>query len=302
MAKETLDEKIQKEIFEHLQKELMEIPFEEGHDLVQKKLCRKTEISDFLKLLTEKYEGQLKQVKKRLRLKLLPILKNQKERTEHKLFLGRRVDLRNIAAPSGAVFKKQQPGKKLDICVAVLVDNSFSMCGERMDYAILAALCLYDFCMESEIPVLVCGHHTDGYRHENLKDETVYLHCCADFETDEKDRFRIAGMQSYGSNRDGTALWYAGSRLLERPEKQKLLFVISDGAPNANQYGGTGAKRDLQKIRKKLLQQGVFFQAAAIGSDKEAIQEIYEESFLDITDLEQLPALLTKKLLRFIRR
>ena len=64
MAKETLDEKIQKEIFEHLQKELMEIPFEEGHDLVQKKLCRKTEISDFLKLQTEKYEGQLKQVKK----------------------------------------------------------------------------------------------------------------------------------------------------------------------------------------------------------------------------------------------
>ena len=56
------------------------------------------------------------------------------------------------------------------------------------------------------------------------------------------------------------------------------------------------------QIRKKLLQQGVFFQAAAIGSDKEAIQEIYEESFLDITDLEQLPALLTKKLLRFIRR
>ena len=171
-----LDEKIQKEIFEHLQKELMEIPFEEGHDLVQKKLCRKTEISDFLKLQTEKYEGQLKQVKKRLRLKLLPILKNQKERTEHKLFLGRRVDLRNIAAPSGAVFKKQQPGKNLDICVAVLVDNSFSMCGERMDHAILAALCLYDFCMESEIPVLVCGHHTDGYRHENLKDEKVYLH------------------------------------------------------------------------------------------------------------------------------
>ena len=41
----------------------MEIPFEEGHDLVQKKLCRKTEISDFLKLQTEKYEGQLKQVK-----------------------------------------------------------------------------------------------------------------------------------------------------------------------------------------------------------------------------------------------
>ena len=74
------------------------------------------------------------------------------------------------------------------------------------------------------------------------------------------------------------------------------------GRGTETEDGGTGAKRDLQKIRKKLLQQGVFFQAAAIGSDKEAIQEIYEESFLDITDLEQLPALLTKKLLRFIRR
>ena len=170
MAKETLDKKIQKEIFEHLQKELMEIPFEEGHDLVQKKLCRKTEISDFLKLLTEKYEGQLKQVKKRLRLKLLPILKNQKERTEHKLFLGRRVDLRNIAAPSGAVFKKQQPGKKLDICVAVLVDNSFSMCGERMDYAILAALCLYDFCMEC----LVYMGGLSGVSTNDLKQRITY--------------------------------------------------------------------------------------------------------------------------------
>ena len=87
MAKETLDEKIQKEIFEHLQKELMEIPFEEGHDLVQKKLCRKTEISDFLKLQTEKYEGQLKQVKKRLRLKLLPILKIRKNARNISFFL-----------------------------------------------------------------------------------------------------------------------------------------------------------------------------------------------------------------------
>ena len=93
MAKETLDEKIQKEIFEHLQKELMEIPFEEGHDLVQKKLCRKTEISDFLKLQTEKYEGQLKQVKKRLRLKLLPILKNQKEEYQFNMLIRQQVHM-----------------------------------------------------------------------------------------------------------------------------------------------------------------------------------------------------------------
>lgn len=55
-------------------------------------------------------------------------------------------------------------------------------------------------------------------------------------------------------------------RLLERPEKQKMLFVISDGAPNANQYGGTskGPSEDSEKAAAA----GVFFQAAAIGSDK----------------------------------
>ena len=42
--------------------------------------------------------------------------------------------------------------------------------------------------------------------------------------------------------------------------------------------------------------------AAAIGDDKENIERIYGDSFLDITDLKQLPSKLTavvKKHLRF---
>ena len=35
-----------------------------------------------------------------------------------------------------------------------------------------------------------------------------------------------------------------------------------------------GQKGTFRRFGKNLLQQGVFFQAAAIGSDKEAIQEI----------------------------
>lgn len=41
---------------------------------------------------------------------------------------------------------------------------------------------------------------------------------------------------------------------------------------------------------------------AAIGEDKEAIQRIYQEGFLDISDLEQLPYLLPKQILKYIRR
>ena len=46
---------------------------------------------------------------------------------------------------------------------------------------------------------------------------------------------------------------------------------------------------------------GILFIAAAIGDDKENIERIYGESFLDITDLKELPAKLTAIVKRHIR-
>lgn len=43
------------------------------------------------------------------------------------------------------------------------------------------------------------------------------------------------------------------------------------------------------------------FVAAAIGDDKQNIERIYGDSFLDITDLNQLPMKLTNVIKRFIR-
>ena len=80
-------------------------------------------------------------------------------------------------------------------------------------------------------------------------------------------------------------------------------MLISDGQPAGNGgYIGTAAEEDLRGIHKEYTRKGIMFVAAAIGTDKENIERIYSDAFLDITDLEQLPALLTKKLLRFIRR
>ena len=44
------------------------------------------------------------------------------------------------------------------------------------------------------------------------------------------------------------------------------------------------------------------FQAAAIGWDKKAIQEIYGNAYLDISDLGELPVRLTKQLAKLLRR
>ena len=193
-------------------------------------------------------------------------------------------------------------GKKTDAAVCVLVDNSDSMMGQRMEAAKAAALTLYDFCRKAGIPVLVYGHHTDGYSHNNPSEETVYFHSCAEFAEDRNDRLRITTMETCGSNRDGAALLFVANKLLNRPEKHKMLFLISDGLPNATCYSGSYAMADLRKIKEKLVKKGIVFQAAAIGWDKKAIQEIYGNAYLDISDLGELPVRLTKQLAKLLRR
>lgn len=131
---------------------------------------------------------------------------------------------------------------------------------------------------------------------------TVYFHSCAEFAEDRNDRLRITTMETCGSNRDGAALLFVANKLLNRPEKHKMLFLISDGLPNATCYSGSYAMADLRKIKEKLVKKGIVFQAAAIGWDKKAIQEIYGNAYLDISDLGELPVRLTKQLAKLLRR
>lgn len=302
LAKERVDMQIDQEWKYLLQKELDETDFEDGHAKVQKNICRETFLTPKQQEEYRRYEEQVKKLQRRLYAALIPILRNQGKRVERRLFLGTRIDRQNIANPQGAIYKKTCPGKKVDMAVAVLIDMSGSMSGIRIEQSKVAALCLYEFCKKAGIAVSVYGHHTDGYRHQHLEDETVFLHCCAEFEPDTKDRYRISLLQPAGANRDGVALRFMGEKLVKRSEKQKMLIVISDGLPNSNQYNGKKAREDLTAVKKELQRNGILCLAAAIGNDKERIKEIYQEAFLDISDLEKLPVILTKQIVKYIRR
>ena len=81
----------------------------------------------------------------------------------------------------------------------------------------------------------------------------------------------------------------------------KLLILVSDGQPSDNGYYGSAAEEDLRGIKLEYRRRGVIFIAAAIGDDKPDIERIYGDSFLDITDLTQLPVKLTNMVKRYIR-
>lgn len=220
---------------------------------------------------------------------------------ERNLFFGSQMNYQALYNPEKRIFCNLEVRKKVNTAVAMLIDMSGSMLGKRMEQARLCALCLYEFCKSAGIPILIYGHHTDRV-YKRVQNETVYLHSLAEFDSDYKDKYRIAGMKAGGCNRDGAAIAFVGEKLAKRPEKIKLFFLISDGFPNATCYNGKKAEEDLLKIKEKLEKKRITMLTAAIGEDKEAIQRIYQEGFLDISDLEQLPYLLPKQILKYIRR
>ncbi len=115
------------------------------------------------------------------------------------------------------------------------------------------------------------------------------------------DKYRLMDISARDNNRDGAALQYVAEKLSVRPEAVKLLILVSDGQPADMGYSGTAAEEDLRGIRQEYQRKGVIFVAAAIGEDKPSIQRIYGDSFLDITDLEKLPAKLTAVVKKHIK-
>lgn len=94
---------------------------------------------------------------------------------------------------------------------------------------------------------------------------------------------------------------FMAEQLVKRPEEVKILILVSDGQPAAPGYYGSAAEEDLRGIKQEYRRKGVLFIAAAIGEDKQNIERIYGDSFMDITDLNQLPVKLTAAVKRHMR-
>ena len=140
---------------------------------------------------------------------------------------------------------------------------------------------------------MVYGHSTGA---------GVDLYSYAEFDAiDQDDRYRLMDISARDSNRDGAALRYVAERLTRRTEDVKLLMLVSDGQPADTGYYGTAAEEDLRGVKQEYQRKGVLFVAAAIGNDKENIERIYGDSFLDISDLSKLPVKLAGIIKRFIR-
>ncbi len=99
-------------------------------------------------------------------------------------------------------------------------------------------------------PFAIHGFASDG-RHD------VHYYRFKDFEQhlDEEVKSRLAGMKGGLSTRMGAAMRHAGWRLMQRPEKHKLLLIVTDGEPadideRDPQYLRMDAKKAVEELRR----------------------------------------------------
>lgn len=176
------------------------------------------------------------------------------------------------------VFRKTIKGKVKKGRIEVLIDLSGSMSGDKMTNAIAAAYMLASACQKCKVPISVMGHCDLGRVHL-----FHYLEYENSMKLDAKDK--ILAAECDGCNRDGLAIFHALTDLVRHGKKdeQKILIVISDGAPNGNvgYYCGEYARDDIQHIESVFEKQfGVKMIGVGIGNDVAEIPGIYKNHVL----------------------
>ncbi len=243
-----------------------------------------------------KYEAIYKDVApivRNLISEILALLReyNEEHIQHHKRF-GPIVEATEAYRLDNAFFAKRTlPEDRPNMAMCILLDESGSMHGNKMESSKRALILLERFAAGIGVPILIAGHNVSS---------DVELNIYTDFLStqSEKDRYALAAIQSGGCNRDGLPIRICAEMLAQRQEDIRLMVVISDGAPNDSGYSGKEARDDIRKTVSEFRRKGLQIYGAAIDDDKEVIQDIYGQGFLSITDLRSLP----KAMVRLLRQ
>ena len=296
VAEEKVRIDLEQELTEELQKEADKVRYGNAHKGISVKIKRTAYVDNSLETAYKSCSAQLLNISKKLQAQVLQKVKDKKDGGKISgLIYGKRLNSRSLMNKDGKYFYNNKlPEDSLDIAIGLLVDESGSMSSnDRITHARAASVVLHDFAASIDIPICVYGHT------ETYGDVELFSYC--EFDSyDNKDRFRLMDMSARNNNRDGAAVRFVAEHLLKRSERHKILILISDGQPAASGYYGTEAESDLRGIKLEYERKGIHMFNASIGDDKENLERIYKSGFLDVTDLNKLPLLLTNLIVKYI--
>ena len=210
--------------------------------------------------------------------------------------------LRGVPVELGRIWR-DFPIRRLDtrFAVSLLLDCSGSMAGPKTKLAREAATCLSEVLAELGIPFEVLGHSTDTSGAEGWIKE---------MEPEDREGFsRVVPFRGFvykpfadparpanvftdvpqQDNLDGEAVSWAAARLMARPEKVKVLLVLSDGLPSASYSDQAELERHLREICAELeKKENDGFFLIGLGIAEERVKAFYRNSWV-LRKIEDLP-------------
>lgn len=294
MAEEKVTEELEEELSEELQREANAIRYGNAHRNIHVTVNRMAHVDQNLIDSYNRVAPELLMLSKRLQRSVSSALRDRRQGGKQTgLLIGKRLNQHALYRNDGRIFYNSRlPTEPINLSVGLLIDESGSMCSnDRITRARATAIVIQDFCESLGIPLLVVGH-TAWSSH-------VELFSYSDFDTyDKNNRYRLMDMSARDCNRDGAALRFVAEKLSKQTSEVKILMIICDGQPNDDGYSGSAAEADLRGIKLEYARKGVKIYAAAIGEDRPRIERIYGDGYLDITNLQELPVMLTNLIVR----
>lgn len=143
-------------------------------------------------------------------------------------------------------FKRTTPG--LDVCV--LIDESGSMSGTNIASARKCAILLNEvFLRLKQCDFYVYGHTADN---QHMGEVTINVYR----DHWNRNRYALGKVESYSNNKDSVAIEETYKMVRKQTSKPLLMFVISDGAPNAYGLRGQPAVKEVKKVVNRIESNG----------------------------------------------
>jgi len=225
--------------------------------------------------------------------------------------------LHRIVQGDDRLFNRKQEHKSKETAVTLLVDNSGSMGGAKIETAMVASYALAQTLERVGIPCELMGFTTGDHRgtgsrkameeasQQIWKDaqkgityhRTVPIVMPIYKEFDERINSEVKKRIAYMANAqngmvtnvDGESLEYAAIRLMRRREKRKVMLVLSDGQP----AGARNAAGHLKQTTEKLEKIGI--DLVGIGIMDQAVRRFYKNHIV-LNRVEDLPTEVMREL------
>lgn len=143
------------------------------------------------------------------------------------------------------IWSRKTTSKLPDVAVGILVDQSGSMSGPKIEQARTICIILAEALRKIPGVRLYVYGHTANERHG--ADLTIFEHYTP---ATAANIAQLGNIRAHTNNYDGFAIKDVAKRLMQDSAKKKYLFVIADGLPAGAGYGGNEAEKHVTSVCK----------------------------------------------------